>query len=347
MKILSIETSCDETSAAVTVGRRIISNVIFSQVDLHKEYGGVYPFLAKREHIKRIGPVIEKALKNANTTINEIGAIGVTFGQGLVVSLEVGLASAKQLGAKYQKPLIPIDHTEGHIYSAFAQNRNGNPKREFRFPFLALIVSGGFTGLILVSDHLTYKILGKTLDDAAGEALDKAAKMMGLSYPGGPILEKLAKTGNPNFIELPIPMWKYKTLDFSYSGLKSAFKRRLQAMDKKTIAKNLPHLAASFQSAVFGSIEKKLQKAIEATGVNLLVCGGGVFANRRLRAIVRRTAKENKIDVFFPFDKKLYNDNAAMIGVAANFKYKSGLYLKGNFNELERVARPNLSMWVK
>jgi len=347
MKILAIETSCDETAAAVTEGRKILSSAVFSQINIHKKYGGVYPFLAKREHIKKIQPIIDKALKNANIKMEAIDAIAVTFGQGLVVSLEVGLNKAKELAEKYQKPLIPVDHTEGHIYSSFAQNSMGNPKRNFKFPFLALIVSGGFTGLILAKDHLTYEIIGKTLDDAAGEALDKAAKMMGLAYPGGPILEKLAKTGNPDFIDLPIPMWKHKTLDFSFSGLKSAFKRKLENFSKQKIAKNMPNLAASFQTAVFGSIEKKLRQAIDETDVKLLVVGSGVFANSQLRSIIRKVAKENHLDVYLPYDKKLYGDNAGMIGVVADFKYKNRLYLKENFEKLERVGRPNLTMWVK
>lgn len=347
MKILSIETSCDETSASVTEGRKILSNVIFSQVDIHKEYGGVYPSLARREHEKKIEPVIKKALKNAHTTIEEIDAIAVTFGPGLVIALEVGLRKAKELAKKYHKILIPVDHIEGHMYSAFAQNSEGNPERKFSFPFLALVVSGGHTNLILVNSHLKYQILGKTLDDAAGEALDKAAKMMGIGYPGGPIIEKLAEKGNPNFMDLPIPLQRVKTLNFSYSGLKTAFRNKLEKMKQKEIVKNLPHLCASFQETVFISIIKNLKRAIEQTRVKHLVVGGGVMANKKLRRMIRKTAKTMGVTYYQAYDKKLYNDNAAMIGIVAHYKHKEGIYLKDNFDKVDRVARPSLKLWTK
>ncbi len=347
MKILAIETSCDETAAAVTDKRKVISNVVFSQVNIHKKYGGVYPSLARREHEKKIDPVIEQALKNARITIKSVDAIAVTFGPGLVIALEIGIAKAKELAKKYQKPLIPVDHTEGHIYSAFAQNRNGNPRRNFSFPLLALVVSGGHTGLIIVKDHLQYEIIGKTLDDAAGEALDKAAKMMGMSYPGGPIIEELAKKGNPNFLDLPIPMQGRKDLNFSYSGLKTAFKNKLKKLSSDEISKNLSHLSASFQETAFKQIINKLHLAISKTNINYLVCGGGVMANKKLRRMIRKLTKEKRVNLYFPYSNKLYNDNAAMIGIAAYFKYKEGIYLKKDFDKLDRVARPDLKIWSK
>lgn len=346
MKILAIETSSDETAAAVTERRKIISNVIFSQIDMHKEYGGIYPYLAKREHERKIGLVIEKALKDARTKIQDIDAVAVTFGGGLVVALEVGLRKAKEVAKKYHKLLIPVDHTEGHIYSVFAQNRNGNPKRSFPFPFLALIISGGSTKLILVENHLRYKILGTTLDDAVGEALDKAAKLMGMSYPGGPIIEELSKRGNPDFLNLPIPMQKSLTLNFSYSGLKTAFKRELEKMSEKETARNLPHLASSFQQAAFLQIINRLNLAIRKTGLKHLAVGGGVIANKKLRQMIRYLAKDKGIFVYFPYAKELCTDNAVMIGVAGYFKYQKGVYLRGGFDRLDRVARPELKIWT-
>jgi N6-L-threonylcarbamoyladenine synthase len=346
MKILSLETSCDETAAAVTEDRQVLSNVIFSQINLHRQYGGVFPSLAKRAHQEKIAPVITKALKNACQNPADLDAIAVTFGPGLVIALEVGLKKAKSLALKYGKPLIPVDHLEGHLYSSFAQNRRGKPARGFSFPFLSLIVSGGHTSLILVKGHLQYEIIGRTLDDAAGEALDKAARVLGMSYPGGPIIEELAKNGDPNFLPLPIPMQAHPSLDFSYSGLKTAFKNKLAQKNQKEIVKNLPHLAASFQEAVFKSLIKKLKKAILQTGVKFLVVGGGVLANKTLRKKIRQTAQELDITAYFPFSERLIGDNAAMIGVAAYFKYQKGVYLKKEFDSLDRVARPNLKLWL-
>jgi N6-L-threonylcarbamoyladenine synthase len=265
----------------------------------------------------------------------------------LVIALEVGLRKAKKLAKKHQKPLIPVDHVEGHIYSCFAQNRNGSPQRKFNFPFLALVVSGGCTSLTLVKDHLDYEILGKTLDDAAGEALDKAAKLLGMSYPGGPIIEELAKKGDPDFLDLPVPMEGHPSLNFSYSGLKTAFKNQLKKKSREEISRNLAHLAASFQKAAFAEIMDRLDKAIRQTRIKLLVAGGGVMANQKLRRMIRSLARKRKIDVYFPYDKKLIGDNAAMIGVAAHFKYQKGIYLKKDFARLDRVARPDLKMWLK
>lgn len=347
MKILAIETSCDETAAAVTVGRKTLSNVIFSQINIHKNYGGVYPMLAKREHEKKIDLIIDRAIKNANLTWKNIDAIAVTFGQGLVVSLEVGVRKAKELAKKYNKPLIPIDHTEGHIYSCFAQNQNGNPKRTLDFPFLALMVSGGYTGLILVKSHQKYEVIGKTLDDAAGEALDKAAKIIGLSYPGGPIIERLAESGNINFLSLPKAMINTSNFNFSYSGIKTAFRRAVEKMSEKQVLQNINHLSASFQNAIFEQILRKTKEAILKTKTETLVVGGGVMANKKLRGELRKLAKILNIKIYFPYSKKLYGDNAAMIGVAAYFKYKNDIYLEKDFDKLERVGRPELKMWVK
>lgn len=346
MLILSIETSCDETAASITQGRRVISNVIFSQVDLHKQWGGVYPSLARREHEAKIDPIIAQALKNARMKIEEVDAIAVTFGPGLVIALEVGVRVAKELTVKYRKPLIPVDHLEGHLYSAFAQNRAGKPARKFEFPFLGLIASGGHTSLVLVKGHQDYEIIGKTLDDALGEALDKAAKILGLGYPGGPIIEELAKKGKPDFIDLPLPLVGRPGLDFSYSGLKTAFRYQVEKMSPRDILAALPHLAASFQAKAFTHLLKKVEAALDNTGLKLLVAGGGVVANQLLRTRLRALAKPKGATLYFPPDEILISDNAAMIGVAAHFKYQNGIYLKGNFDSLDRIGRTDLHYWT-
>ncbi|MFC1790130.1 tRNA (adenosine(37)-N6)-threonylcarbamoyltransferase complex transferase subunit TsaD [Patescibacteria group bacterium] len=347
MKILAIETSCDETAAAVTEGRRILSNVIFSQVNIHKKYGGVYPTLAKRAHLEKIDLIINKALKIARVSWSDLGAITVTFGPGLVVALEVGVNRAKELAQRYKKPVIPVNHLEGHFYSAFAQNGRGNPVRDFIFPCLFLIASGGHTSLILVKGHLDYQILGQTLDDAAGEALDKAAKMMNLGYPGGPIIEKLAQEGKLDSFDLPVPMLRHPGLNFSYSGLKTAFKYQLEKMGKGEIFASLPDLASSFQEATFKAILAKTKRALSNIEVKCLVVGGGVLANKLLRKKLRRLVKDQEVTIYFPSFKKLTGDNAAMIGVAAFYKYQQGIYLKKNFDKLDRVARPDLNLWTK
>jgi N6-L-threonylcarbamoyladenine synthase len=347
MEILAIETSCDETAAAITCNRRVIANVIFSQVNIHRKWGGVYPSLAKRFHQEKIDTVIDKALKNARKSISSLDAIAVTFGPGLVIALEVGLKKAKELAVQYNKPIIPVDHVEGHLYSCFVQNRNGKPKRDFRFPFLGLVVSGGHTSLMVVNNHLKYSVIGRTLDDAAGEALDKGAKMLGLGYPGGPIIEKLALRGNPEFLDLPVPMKRKKTLDFSYSGLKTAFKYRLAAMKEGEINSSLSDLAAAFQGAVFAQIMDRLEKAFTRTSLKTLVVGGGVAANLKLRRMIRKLARKRNVLVYFPPSEKLIGDNAAMIGVASYYKYQNGIYLRDKFDRLDRVARPDLKMWME
>lgn len=347
MVILAIETSCDETAAAITSGRRVIANVVFSQIDLHKKWGGVYPSLAKREHEAKIGTVVAKALKNARAKIEKIDAIAVTFGPGLVIALEVGIEKAKELARQFDKPLIPIDHLEGHLYSCFAQNQTGRPSRKIIFPFLGLIASGGHTSLVLVKGHQRYEIIGKTLDDALGEALDKAAKMIGLGYPGGPIIEEMARQGNPDFMKLPTPMSGRPGLDFSYSGLKTAFRYQVEKMPSEKVVKNLSHLCASFQEAAFKHLIQKVNRALEKTKVKSVIAGGGVLANRRLRSEMRRLAGKRNVLLYLPSSPGLVGDNAAMIGVAAHYKYQNDIFLKGNFDQLDRVGRTNLEFWTE
>lgn len=344
MNILAIDTSCDETSVAITSGQKIISNVLFSQAKLHSQYGGVFPSLAKREHLTKIKPTVALALKRARLNWKQIAAIAVTFGPGLAPALEVGINMAKELSKKYSLPLIPVDHLEGHIYSAFVQNQQGKPNREIKFPLLALIVSGGHTQLVLMRQHVHYQILGQTLDDAAGEALDKAARLLGLGYPGGPIIERLAKTGNCQKYLLPIPMQHHAGLDFSFSGLKTAFKRVVYNLPEPEKNQNLNHLCASFQQAVITALLLKLKLAITQYQPKLLVVGGGVADNQALRQQIRALFKK-QLPIYFPAQKFLNGDNAAMIGVAASFKYQKGIILK-NPNKLDRLPRANLNYYL-
>lgn len=335
--ILAIDTSCDETSAAVTFGRRVLANIISSQINIHKKYGGVFPALAKRAHQERIDPVIAEALKRANKSLSEISAIAVTQGPGLAIALEVGIAKAKELVSPLSLPLIAVNHMEGHIYSTLAQNRNGRPEREVTFPALCLLVSGGHTELVLMKDHGDYTVLGQTLDDAAGEALDKAARILNLGYPGGPIIERLAEQHSrlptaksikkePRY-RLNPALTTRGDLNFSYSGLKTQFLYLVQGMSPVELGKNLPDLAAAFQEATFEQLIRKTSQAIEMYHPQTLLCGGGVIANRYLRTLLRRLAGDN-LPVFFPPTKNLAGDNAAMIGVAAGFKYQRRKFVK-------------------
>ncbi|MCS7092881.1 MAG: tRNA (adenosine(37)-N6)-threonylcarbamoyltransferase complex transferase subunit TsaD [Patescibacteria group bacterium] len=339
IRILAIDTSCDETAVAITEGRRVLSNVIYSQALIHKKWGGVVPSLAKRAHEEKIDFVIEEAvrklrLKDSGFSLAKIGFVAVTQGPGLAVALEVGIKKAKELSAKYEKKLIAINHLEGHLYSPFVQNRTGKPEREFRFPYLVLVASGGHTNLVVFNDHLSYQMLGETVDDAAGEALDKAAKLLGLGYPGGPVIERLAKqVNNQDFHRFPRPMLKTNQLDFSFSGLKTSFYYYLKQrysfsttfiIEKKT---DLYQLTSSFQQAVFETLVKKTERAIRETGIKNLCLVGGVSANRYLRTLFRGLAKKYQGDVLFPSYPYLTGDNAAMIGVVGYYKALQGKFI--------------------
>ena len=345
MTILAIDTSCDETSAAITDGRRVLSNIIYSQVLLHKKWGGVVPSIAKRAHEERIDFVVEEALKkfsifNFQFSMKKIDYITVTQGPGLAVALEVGIKKAKELAIKFNKKLIAVNHLEGHIYSAFVENSQGNPKIDFKFPYLVLIISGGHTEFVIFKNHLEYEVIGSTLDDAAGEALDKAAKLLGLGYPGGPVLERLAKeVENKDFHNFPRPMLKSNDLNFSFSGLKTSFYYFLKKNPNQISEIKL--LASSFQEAVFDTIIKKTEKAIEQTGINRLIVGGGVIANLHLRQLFRKLVEKYHGEVLFPSYKYLTGDNAAMIGVVAGFKAEKDLFVK-NIDELDRIPRWSL-----
>lgn len=352
--ILAIDTSCDETAAAVTVGLRVLSNVIWSQVEVHRPWGGVVPDLARKEHQKHLDQVIELAIKRADTTSKRlklpwqiswsmIDAIAVTQGPGLAIALEVGIKKAKELAEKYNKLLIAANHMEGHLLSPLAQRATA---REFNiyhltFPILGLLVSGGHTQLVLVRKIGQYQLLGETLDDAAGEAFDKVAKMLNLGYPGGPIIEELAREGDPFRFNLPIPMVRDPSLNFSFSGLKTACLYKIRGIPESQKNRQFyADFAASFQRVLAKSITIKLKKALEHYHPQQLFLGGGVINNLYLRREIRKTARAYRVPVFIPYSKSLISDNAAMIGISAWFKAQNGKFIS-NPQNLDR--KPNLN----
>lgn len=321
MIILSIDTSADETSAAVVEENKILSNIIWSQASLHAKWGGIFPSLAKRLHQERIDWVVEKAVKSSKLKIESLDAVAVTIGPGLAPALEVGIHYAKQFALANKIPLIPVNHLEGHIVSALAQPNSPNS--------LALIVSGGHTELVLVKQIGQYQVLAQTLDDALGEALDKASMMLGLGYPGGAVLEKLAKEGNPLAYKLTLPLLGRENQGkFSYSGLKTAFYRLTH--QKSFTKQEICDLAASFQNIAFAHLIRIISRTISDyksyKNYNFyhLLVGGGVAANVELRRRLRKLGRESGFKVHFPYTKKLCTDNAAMIGLAAQFAFNRG-----------------------
>ena len=320
VRVLGIETSCDETAASIVEnGRRILSSVVASQVDLHAQFGGIFPEVASRQHIRSIHPIIEAALRDAHMNLSDVDAIAVTRGPGLPGSLVVGLNTAKGMVLGSGLPLLGINHLEGHLYSAWLGDPGVDLPPEPHFPLLALIVSGGHSELILMSEHRTYQRLGGTLDDAAGEAFDKVARLLGLSYPGGPAIQKAAENGDPEAIKFP-RAWLPGTYNFSFSGLKTAVLREVRQLEaaKKEIPKE--DFAASFQTAVVDVlVGKTLAAATEFKAKEILV-GGGVSANKALR---ERMQADSPVSVHIP-PIKLCTDNAAMIAGAGCFRYEAG-----------------------
>ena len=331
--ILAIESSCDETAAAVVKnGREVLSNIISSQIALHTLYGGVVPEIASRKHIEKINQVIEEALKQANMTLDEIDAIGVTYGPGLVGALLVGVAEAKAIAYAAKKPLIGVHHIEGHISANYIENKDLEP------PFACLVVSGGHTHLVVVEDYGKYKILGRTRDDAAGEAFDKVARAIGLGYPGGPKIDKLSKEGNPEAITFPRAHIAESVYDFSFSGLKSAVLNYLNGAKMKGEEIVAADVAASFQKAVTDVLVEHAMMAVKEYGFDKLAIAGGVASNSTLRRKMELACEKNHVKFYHP-SPILCTDNAAMIGAAAYYEY-----LAGTRHGLDLNAIPNLKL---
>ena len=333
IKILAIESSCDETAAAVVVnGREALSNVISSQIDLHTLYGGVVPEIASRKHIENINYVIEKALRDSKCTLDDIDAIGVTYGPGLVGALLVGVAEAKAIAFAKNIPLVGVHHIEGHICANYVDNKDLKP------PFVCRVVSGGHTHLVVVEDYGKYRILGKTRDDAAGEAFDKVARAIGLGYPGGPKIDKVSQNGNPHAYEFPRAKITGSEYDFSFSGLKSAVLNQinLATMKKETI--NQADIAASFQNSVVDSLVTRAMHALEETGMKKFAIAGGVASNTAVRKAFQEECGKRNIDFYRP-SPVLCTDNAVMIGSAAYYEYINGTRHGWDLN-----AIPNLKL---
>ena len=331
--ILAIESSCDETAAAVVKnGREVLSNIIFSQKELHKIYGGVVPEIASRKHIEKINQVIEEALAKAQMSLRDMDAVAVTYGPGLVGPLLVGVSAAKAICFATGLPLIGVHHIEGHINANYIENRELEP------PFIALVVSGGHTHLLVVKDYGEYEVIGRTRDDAAGEAFDKVARAIGLGYPGGPKIDRLAKEGNPDAIHFPRAKVEEAVYDFSFSGLKSSVLNYLNGCEMKGEAVNRADVAASFQKAVVDVLVEHALEAVEDFGLNRFAIAGGVASNSSLRDALKEACEQRNIVFYYP--SPIYcTDNAAMIGTAAYYEYK-----KGKRSGLDLNAVPGLKL---
>ena len=331
--ILAIESSCDETAASVVKnGRTILSNVISSQIALHTLYGGVVPEIASRKHIEKINQVIEQALADADVTLDDLDAIGVTYGPGLVGALLVGVAEAKAIAYAKKLPLVGVHHIEGHVSANYIEHPDLEP------PFLCLIVSGGHTHLVIVKDYGEFEILGRTRDDAAGEAFDKVARAIGLGYPGGPKVDKLSKEGNPNAIEFPKAKIGDCPYDFSFSGVKSAVLNYINHAQMTGEEINRADLAASFQNAVVDVLVEHTMLAAKDYGMTKIAIAGGVASNGTLRAAMEEACKKNNYSFYRP-SPIFCTDNAAMIGVAAYYEY-----IKGTRHGWDLNAVPNLKL---
>jgi N6-L-threonylcarbamoyladenine synthase len=359
---LAIDTSCDETSVAVVKGKQILSNLMPSQMQLHSKFGGVVPSIAKLAHIERIDKVVNEAIKRSKLSIAQIDTISVTYGPGLAIALEVGLKKAKQLAQDFNKPLIAINHMEGHLLSALAlPNSKMKLEKKLEFPSLGFLISGGHTELVYIEDYGKYQKIGETVDDSCGEAYDKCGRIMGFGYPAGPVITKFAKENRKNFefklvkenlsvkiqctnkengkcYELPIAMVNSGNLNFSYSGLKTAFKQLVESITANS-GENLSkeqiiHLCVLFEAVAIEQLRVKLEKPLKQYEVKTLLLGGGVVASAQLRNELRKTAKKFNVDTLCPYTKKLTGDNAAMIGLASNIKVSRLESLNHNPQEL-------------
>ena len=331
--ILAIESSCDETAAAgVKNGREVLSNIISSQIALHTLYGGVVPEIASRKHIEKINQVIEAALAEAKMTLEDMTAVAVTYGPGLVGALLVGVAEAKAIAYGAKKPLVGVHHIEGHVSANFIEHPDLEP------PFVCLIVSGGHTHLVIVRDYGEFEIIGRTMDDAAGEAFDKVARAVGLGYPGGPKVDRAAKEGNPHAIEFPRARVGGSEYDFSFSGMKSAVLNYINQAQMKGEAISVPDLCASFQNAVVDVLVSRAVAAAKEFGYDKLAIAGGVASNSALREGMRKACEREGLKLYYP--SPIYcTDNAAMIGAAAYYEYINGARAGWDLN-----AVPNLKL---
>ena len=331
--ILAIESSCDETSVAVVKdGRDVLSNIIYSQLDIHKKFGGVVPEIASRKHLEVIDLIIDEALKQSHCSLEDIDAVGVTYGPGLVGALLVGVSAAKAISYSVGVPLIGVNHIEGHINAALIAYPELEP------PFISLITSGGHTQIVIVNDYCHYTLLGRTRDDAVGEAFDKVGRVLGLPYPGGPEIEAIAKLGNPLAIKFPSAHLSDGSNDFSFSGIKTSVINYVHTaeMAKKEI--NISDIAASFQHTVVKSLSSSLNKAITSTNLTKVALAGGVAANKYLQQEIFKLCIDKKISFFAP-PAIMCTDNAAMIGCAAYYQL-----MNGNYSDLSLNAAPNLRL---
>lgn len=333
VRILAIESSCDETAAAVVKnGREVLSNVISSQIALHTLYGGVVPEIASRKHIEKINQVIQEALDQAGVTLKDLDAVGVTYGPGLVGALLVGVAEAKAISYAAGLPLVGVHHIEGHISANYIENKELEP------PFICLVVSGGHTHLVVVRDYGVYEIIGRTRDDAAGEAFDKVARAIGLGYPGGPKIDRLSREGNPDAIHFPRAKVEDAPYDFSFSGVKSAVLNHINGCRMKGEEIVQADIAASFQKAVCEVLVAHAVDAVKDYGIRKLALAGGVASNSTLRRMMGEACEKRKIPFYYP-SPVLCTDNAAMIGAAAYYEYQKGVR-----HGLDLNAVPNLKL---
>lgn len=333
INVLAIESSCDETSCAIVKnGRWVISNIISSQIDIHKRFGGVVPEVASRMHLEAINNIVDQALKEAKMSLKDVDVIAVTKGPGLVGALLVGISEAKALSYVTKKPLVGVNHMKGHICAAFITHKDLNP------PFICLLISGGHTYLVEVKDFNDMKVIGKTMDDACGEAYDKVARSLGMPYPGGPCVEECAKSGNEKAIDFPRVMLEKDSYDFSFSGLKTAVLNYLNSKKQKNEEISKEDVCASFQRAVFDVLIYKTKRLMQEKNLDKLVVAGGVSANNTLKNEIEKMAKENNYKTYFP-KKILCTDNAAMIASSGYFEY-----LDGTRDDFSLNVLPNLEL---
>lgn len=331
MRILAIESSCDETAAAVVEdGTKVLSNVINTQIETHKLYGGVVPEIASRQHIENISAVVDRAVGDCGITLDGVDAIAVTYGPGLVGALLVGVSTAKALAYALKKPLIPVHHIKGHIAANFIENP------DFKPPFVCLVASGGHSHIVLVKDYTDFQVLARTNDDAAGEAFDKVARVLGLGYPGGPAIQKTAMEGNPDAIHFPRVSMGEKGFDFSFSGVKTAVLNYIHNAEQKGIEINKADVAASFQEAVVDVLSTHLIDCAKDMGVTRIALAGGVAANKPLRERILKKAELNNMSFQVP-RFELCTDNAAMIGCAAYYEYKNGVVADMSLNAVANL----------